>query len=86
MQGQAEDRSIKMTTAESLAVFFILDEAREKHGFTREEYGLSAAEASIIAHVFTKYAPLGSITLLGLPVCMFILARSCLMFDYWFRF
>lgn len=51
------DSIVKMSTAESLAVLLILDEARVKHGFSEEQLGVSSAEAETIAHVFATYAP-----------------------------
>jgi hypothetical protein len=56
IQGQEED-GVKMTTAESLAVLLIQNEAFVKQGFSREELGLSAVQADTIAHVFVKYVP-----------------------------
>lgn len=45
-----------MATMESLAVYFILNEAREKLGFAPEEFGLSDDDAVTIARMFAKYA------------------------------
>lgn len=45
-----------MATVDSLAVYFILNEAREKLGFAPEEYGLSEDDAVTIARMFAKYA------------------------------
>lgn len=45
-----------MATMESLAVYFILNEAREKLGFAPEEYGLSDDDAVTVARMFAKCA------------------------------
>ena len=43
-----------MATVDSLAVYFILNEAREKLGFAPEEYGLSEDDAVTIARMSAK--------------------------------
>lgn len=55
VQERAESTGTKMATMESLAVYFILNEAREKLSFDPEEYGLSDDDAVTIARMFAKY-------------------------------
>jgi hypothetical protein len=60
MQGRAQESGSKMATMESLAVYFILNEAREKLGFEPEEVGLSDDDAVTIARMFAKYVSIAS--------------------------
>jgi hypothetical protein len=58
VQDRAGESKSKMATMESLAVYFILSEAREKLGFAPEEFGLSDDDAVTIARMFAKCARL----------------------------
>lgn len=56
LQERAVEVGGKMATMESLAVYFILNEARDQLGFAPEEYGLSDDDAVTIARMFAKCA------------------------------